>query len=237
MKPIHADPISHEFRLLRNKIEAAIHAPALIFVTSATDEDGTGFASHGLAESLSRTHQRTVVITSDPTLAPPAPVGSEPQKRRATDINGAPKLRLGVQTGAGFSVVCLSAERINTISRTRVAEMVQELRTANDYVIVDAGNLAKNGLGLLLIGQADVAIVAFRAGRAQSEADRLMMDALEQNESKVLGVVMTDQTSIDTFGARAGAPLLASENVEPAPRRAGVIRHIEGLTRMVRQNL
>ncbi len=191
----------HEFRLLRNRIESEIHAPALVFVTSAVDGDGAGFAAHGLAESLSKTHQRTVLVTSDATLATPAaePAPVEELRRRASDRVDAAGRPLH---GGAFSVVCLSPERVATISRSRVAEMVLELRANNDYVVVDAGNLANNGLGLLLLSSADVTIVAFRAGRSQHDADRLMLDALERAESKVFGVVMTSQESIDAFAER-----------------------------------
>jgi hypothetical protein len=227
-----ADSLGREFRLLRNRIEAQIHAPALVFVTSATDEDGSGFAAHGIASSLSRTHQRTVLVTTDPTFVPP--VKAEPdgvRGRRASD-----KVTIGDRppNSGEFSVVCLSPERVATISRTRVAEMVQELRASNDYVVVDAGNLAKNGLGLLLAGSADVAIVAFRAGRMEQQADRLMLDALERAESKVIGVVMTDQEAIDHFGQRDAEPAVATA-MPTEPKRAAVLKRIElALSRLVR---
>jgi Mrp family chromosome partitioning ATPase len=205
----------------------------LIFVTSATDSDGTGFAAHGIASSLSRTHQRTVLVTSDASLAPPPTEGEAAgttPRRRASD-----RVEMGerTQNGGGFSVVCLSAERVATISRSRVGEMVQELRSANDYVVVDAGNLAKNGLGLLLVASADVSIVAFRAGRAEEPEDRLMLDALERAECKVIGVVMTDQEAIDHFANR-NEPAPAVE-VLPEPKRVPVLKQIEiALNRLVR---
>jgi Mrp family chromosome partitioning ATPase len=219
-----ADSVAHEFRLLRNRIEAEIHAPALVFVTSATDEDGSGFAAHGIASALSRTHQRTVLVTSDPSFAtPPKPEIEGTLSRRASD-----RITVGDRPShnGGFSVVCLSPERVATISRSRVAEMVQELRTSNDYVVVDGGNLAKNGLGLLLVGSADVAIVAFRGGRVEAPEDRLMLDALERAESKVIGVVMTDQDAIDHFAQRDAAPEPAAA-VVPEPKRAAVLKRIE----------
>jgi len=226
---LHADSFVHEFRLLRNRIEAEVHAPALLFVTSGSDGDGAGFAAHGIAESLSRTHQRTVLVTSDSTLAPPTPAGpAEPLRRRASDRVGAPD---APPTGAGFSVVCLSPERVATISRSRVAEMVKELRSSNDYVVIDAGNIAKNGLGLLLVGSADAAIVAFRSGRAQQEGDQFLLDTLERAESKTIGVIMTDQDAIDHFlqqdesGARLESVVGADEATKPKPA-AGVLQQV-----------
>jgi Mrp family chromosome partitioning ATPase len=226
---LHADSLVHEFRLLRNRIEAEVHAPALLFVTSGSDSDGAGFAAYGIAESLSRTHQRTVLVTSDPTLAPPAQDGTaEPLRRRASDRVGAPDVP---PAQGGFSVVCLSAERVATISRSRVAEMVQELRSSNDYVVIDAGNIAKNGLGLLLVGSADAAIVAFRSGRAQQEGDQFLLDTLERAESKTIGVVMTDQDAIDHFlqrdesGAGLESPVGVSEAAKPKPA-VGVLQQV-----------
>ena len=53
---IATDSMAREFRLLRNRIEAEIHAPAVLLVTSATERDGAGLTAYGLAESLSKTH-------------------------------------------------------------------------------------------------------------------------------------------------------------------------------------
>jgi Mrp family chromosome partitioning ATPase len=236
---ISADSLAHEFRLLRNRIESATVAPALVFVTSATDEDGTGFAAQGIAASLSRTHQRTVLITTDATLAPPSSgemVGG--LRRRASDrVDSA---QLAASSSSGFSVVCLSPERVSTISRTRVAEMVQELRASNDYVVVDGGNLAENGLGLLLVSSADIAVVAFRAGRSEQPADRLMMDALERAESKVIGVVMTDQESLEHFAqskASAENPADVAVERELVERKPAMLRRLEVvLNRLVRSS-
>jgi Mrp family chromosome partitioning ATPase len=218
----HVDSLVHEFRLLRNRVEAEIQAPALLMVTSATEGDGTGFAAYGLAESLSKTHQRTVLVTSDPTLAGPAQTNAHAhtQGRRASD-------RLAGTTrthGGAFSVVCLSAERIATISRSRVAEMVDELRANNDYVVIDAGHLTQNGLGLLLVGSTDAAIVAFRSGRAQHDGDRFLLDTLERAELKMIGVVMTDQAIIDHFNDR-DAP--AEPEAASTPKQVAMLKRFE----------
>jgi Mrp family chromosome partitioning ATPase len=216
-RSISSESLAHEFRLLRNRIETGIQSPALVFVTSATDDDGTGFAAHGIASSLSRTHQRTVLVTTNPLLSPPAPAGETPGtlRRRASDrVESSQR----ATTAGGISVVCISAERVATISRSRVAEMVEELRGSNDYVVVDAGNLPSNGLGLLLLGTADVAIIAFRAGRAEQPADKLMLDALERAESKVVGVVMTDRESIDHFNEINNPTEATPEHTLEAPQ-------------------
>jgi Mrp family chromosome partitioning ATPase len=229
------DLLAHEFRLLRNRIEAEMQAPALLFVTSATAGDGAGFAAHGIAESLSRTHQRTVLITSDPSLAASAPgmATRTPQRRRASDKFESSDNRFD---SGDFAVVCLSPERVATISRSRVGEMVQELRSNNDYVVIDAGNLAKNGLGLLLVGSADVAIVAFRSGRAQQEADRLMLSYLERAEARVLGVVMTDQEALEQFAEREKTVRVAERSTEQ-PRPAAVLKQLElAIARLVKSD-
>jgi Mrp family chromosome partitioning ATPase len=233
-RSISADSLAHEFRLLRNRIETGIRAPALVFVTSATDDDGSSFAAHGIASSLSRTHQRTVLVTTDPTLAP-TPAGEAPGtlRRRASDRVGSSQR---ATTAGGISVVCLSPERVATISRSRVGEMIEELRSSNDYVVVDGGNLPNNGLGLLLLGTADVAIVAFRAGRAEQPADRVMLDALERAESKVVGVVMTDRESIDHFDA-TNNPTQETHEVPRAETNPAILlrRRVElVLSRLVR---
>ena len=235
LKHKHTDSAAHEFRLLRNRIESDVHAPALIFVTSATDTDGAGFAAHGIAEALSKTHQRTVLVTSDSTLIT-TPTGAAieiPQRRRASDKLEPTELR--PQVAGGFSVICLSLERVATISRSRVADMIRELREKNDYVVVDGGDLMKNGLGLLLVGAADATTVAFRSGRAEQAEDRLLLDALERAESKVIGVVMTDQASIDAFHQRNTDSVVATQF--EAPTRVPVLKRLElAISRLVKSS-
>jgi Mrp family chromosome partitioning ATPase len=208
---IHTDSRNHEFRLLRNRIEADIHAPAVLLVTSATGRDGAGVTAFGLAESLSKTHQRTALVTSaNPTapgpqlFAPPAPA----LRRRASD----PLEGRGAKASSGLSVVSISQERLATISRSSVASLVEELRSEHDYVVVDGGDLPNNSFALLLAASADAVLVTFLAGRQQTQQDRVMLDTLERTESKMLGVVMTDQEAINEFAARD----IASENREIA---------------------
>jgi hypothetical protein len=96
--------------------------------------------------------------------------------------------------------------------------MVEELRSSNDYVVVDGGNLPNNGLGLLVVGTADVAVIAFRAGRSEQPADRIMLEALERAESKIVGVVMTDRESIDHFNETNASTLETPEHTLEVPR-------------------
>jgi Mrp family chromosome partitioning ATPase len=193
------DSLAREFRLLRNRIEAEVHAPAVLLVTSATDRDGAALTAYGLAESLSKTHQRTALLTSSATPAQTewASGGPAPrQQRRASDRLEAGNIKLD---SGGFSIVSVSHERLATISRASIAELVSELRAEHDYVVIDGGSLPENTFGLLLLPSADATLVAFLAGRPQLPADRTMLDTLEKAETKILGVVMNDQATIDQF--------------------------------------
>jgi Mrp family chromosome partitioning ATPase len=201
---IHTDSFTHQFRLLRNRIEAEVATPSVLLVTSATERDGAGVTAYGLAESLSKTHQRTALVTitapatSSAQLLSPGP---PEQRRRASD-------RLDASEGAlekpksGLSVVSISHERLATISRASVASLVQELRNVHDYVVIDGGDLPNNSFALLLVASVDAVLVTFLAGRQQVAQDREMLDTFERAEAKVLGVVMTDQESIDHFAQR-----------------------------------
>ena len=222
---IATDSLSRTFRLLRNRVEAEIHAPAVILVTSATERDGAGLTAYGLAESLSHTHQRTALVTSAaPAKALPeltSPHAAAP-RRRASD-------RLGSEgsISGGMSIVTISQERLATISRSNATSLVEELRAQHDYVVVDGGDLSNNSFALLLIAAADAVLVSFLAGRQQAPADRDMLDRLERAESKVLGVVMTDQETIDHFEDREARPEAKAIAVErPANVLAGALQRI-----------
>lgn len=188
---IQTDSHAHEFRLLRNRIESQIQGPAVILVTSASDRDGAHLTAYGVAESLSKTHQRTaLVMTSKTESAPPIPPGVDPKsmRRRGT-----------VTEPGGVSIISISPERLATISRSNVAGLVEELRTGHDYVVIDGGDLPNNSFGLLLVASADATLVTFLAGRKEILADRIMLETLERSETKVLGVVLNDQAAIDHF--------------------------------------
>ncbi len=195
---IVTDSHAHEFRILRNRIEGEVQAPAVILVTSASDRDGAHLTAYGVAESLSKTHQRTaLVITSADVAETPAPSGQPGPglRRRASD-----RLEAGHAAGeGGVSIIRISRERLATISRTNVAGLVDELRSKHDYVVIDGGDLSNNSFGLLLLASADATLVTFLVGREEVPADRVMLDMLERSEAKVLGVVMNDQGAIDRF--------------------------------------
>jgi Mrp family chromosome partitioning ATPase len=196
---IATDSLAREFRLLRNRIEAEVHAPAVILVTSATDRDGAGLTAYGLAESLSKTHQRTALLTTSATPVPTewssSGVAAPRQRRRSSDRLDAGNINME----GGFSIVSVSHERLATISRASIAELVSDLRAEHDYVVIDGGSLPENTFGLLLLPSATATLIAFLAGRQQLPADRTMLDTLEKAETKVLGVVMNDQATIDNF--------------------------------------
>ena len=241
---ITTDSHAHEFRMLRNRIEAEIHAPAVLLVTSATDRDGAALTAYGLAESLSKTHQSAALVTTVagkvghaaeivPDVAEVEEPAEDVPRRRAGDRAGS------ARRGPGrLSVVAISQERLTTISRSNVAEMLAELRAENDYVVIDAGDLPNNSFGLLLSTLADAILVSFLIGRPQVPADRAMLDTLERSEAKICGVVMNDKATIDLFlqqqsGSEATAPV-QSEEPAAAPRRGFALnRRLEFVRRRI----
>jgi Mrp family chromosome partitioning ATPase len=189
---IATDSMTHEFQLLRNRIEAEIHGPALVLVTSATERDGASLTAYGLADSLSQAGHRVVLVTTgDSTFA------------GRSDRDGR------------FSIVAISPQQLATISHSGVSELVRELRQGDHYVVVDAGDLPANSFGLLLTASADATLIAFRTGRTQKPADRVMLDTLERAEAKVLGIVMTDAAAIERFTG-SGEPELQEPQSESA---------------------
>lgn len=223
------DTLAREFRLLRNRIEAAIQGPATLLVTSASDGDGASLTAYGIAQSLSRTHQRTALVTTAAVGHGPQPVGEAappPARRRPAD---------GPDAGDGrLAIVAVSYERVATIARSNVADMLAELRSQFDYIVIDGGDLPNNGFGLLFVGATDGVLISFRTGRKQLEADRLMLDALERSEAKVLGVVMNEQSAIDRFYQEDvalqsdGSPAPATLEPAVAPAYPGPLGNVIG---------
>jgi cellulose biosynthesis protein BcsQ len=130
---------------------------------------------------------------------------------------------------------------VATIARSNVDDMLAELRTQYDYIVIDGGDLPNNGFGLLFVTAADGVLLSFRTGRKQLVADRLMLETLERSEAKVIGAVMNDQASIDRFNdddASVQIEPVAVEVPAPAPAYSGPIAGLAGsvLTRIGRAN-
>ena len=222
---IHTDSLNREFRLLRNRIEAEIQSPAVILVTSATQRDGASLTAYGLAESMSNTRQRTALITTASPVEQQSFTGTEQpvQRRRASD-------RLaGDEAGSGgLKIVSISHERLTTISRANVASLIADLRAEYDFIVIDGGDLPNNSFALLLVALTDAVLVTFLAGRQQTPQDRVMLDTLERSESKMLGIVMTDQNSIDHFTQTAdGAAETQSQVAVKKPSLNPFVQHLE----------
>jgi Mrp family chromosome partitioning ATPase len=215
---IVTDTVAREFRLLRNRVEAEIKGRAVLLITSATDGDGASLTAYGLAESLSRTHQRTALVTTAAVGHGPVPVGAPLPPPRANSRRAEDRVDAARSVHDGrLSVLAVSHERVTTMSRNDVAEMLEQLREQYDYVVIDGGDLPNSGFGLLFVSSADGVLISFRTGRKQVAGDRVMLDALERSESKVLGLVMNDQVTIDHF-TQQDEPVEASEPAPAEPR-------------------
>jgi len=86
--------------------------------------------------------------------------------------------------GRRLSIVAISHERVTTMSRSNVAEMLAQLREQYDYVVIDGGDLPNNGFRASLFHLADGVLISFRTGRKQLAGDRVMLDSLERSEAK-----------------------------------------------------
>lgn len=215
---ILTDSFSREFRLLRNRVEAEMQAPCIVLVTSATSGDGASITAFGLAESLSRTHQSTVFVTSASHVFAPELVGpsADGPRRRASDriTADAPK------HGGCLNVIAISHERLATISRADATSMVHELRGAHDYVVIDGHDLPNNGFAQLLVPSADAVVVTFLTGRQQSGCDKVMLDVLERSEARILGIAMTDAAFIEHEKPAGSADRIAAAVSEKPQRNA-----------------
>lgn len=220
---IVTDTQAREFRLLRNRVEAAIKGPAVLLVTSATETDGASLTAYGLAESLCRTHQRTALVTTAAVGHGPVPVGNaQPSPRAMSRRNGEAAAAPAPETDGRLSLVAISHERVTTMSRSDVAEMLAQFQSQYDYIVIDGGDLPNNGFGLLFVGSADGVLISFLTGRKQVAGDRVMLDALDRAEAKVLGLVMNHQTAIDSFSQQEETSLETQAAPAELPSTSGL---------------
>jgi Mrp family chromosome partitioning ATPase len=122
------------------------------------------------------------------------------------------------------SVVEIPNEEGGTISRDRLAEFVEKLRSEYDFAIIDAETLVNSSTAMTLTRLVDGILLAVRVGRAPTADDEAMVRMIEQFGSRVVGVVAAERETIADFErARRGKPFSTrlshrrSSEQSPAP--------------------
>jgi Mrp family chromosome partitioning ATPase len=198
--------INDPFDLIRATLEAQLATPATLLVASALPGDGKTAVAAGLARVLAAAGYRTVAIDASdrrPALALRFECDEAPPEAldRAEPRAIAPNLDL----------ISIAHPRLLATARPELAAFVAGMRARYDFSVVDGSELPGGAVGLAR--EVDGVILAVRAGRASTVADREAVALLERFHAPFLGVVATERSRrrrLPLAGtSRSSAPALA----------------------------
>lgn len=183
----------------RARIEEEVIAPGVIAVTSAARGDGKSLVATGLAYGLAAVGHSVLLISGNQNTnsgAVFAPKSSDVPFDLLSVV--APGVR-----GEPSRVSLTSPELIATCSVENVQAAFARLREKFAYTVVDTGVLVESGMAVVLTSESDGIVIAVKAGRGASEADRDFVKVLQSAKKPVLGVVTTQQKAVRAFRSLA----------------------------------
>jgi Mrp family chromosome partitioning ATPase len=163
--------LNSQLQLLRSRVEAELGKPAVILVTSAAGGDGTSLTAYSLASCFVESGHRAALVDLTPGGA---------ERHDVTMIE------LPHQDGSA-------------IGRERLATFVEEMRSSQDFTVVDAGTFLSSANAMALAWMVDGILLAVRMGRAPTDEDEFMIQTIANSRGRVVGVVATSEEAVAKF--------------------------------------
>ncbi|KUO20268.1 polysaccharide biosynthesis tyrosine autokinase [Streptomyces dysideae] len=217
------------FRKLRTNLQFAQvdDRPRIIMVTSSVPGEGKTNTSVNLALSLAEAGVSTCLVDADlrrPCVA--KSFGLVQDAGLTTVLIGQARVDEVMQQADGrVSVLASGAVPPNPtelLASTRMSEVLRELASAYEVVIVDTAPLlpVADTIGLARLAQGTLLVV--RASKTNRDQVRTAVEALERVGGRILGTVfnMTEAPKGDPYGAYGEYGELPSPRVSAHPREA-----------------
>lgn len=186
-------PAAAQFRVLHQRLVrlAARRTLRVVAVTSAGRREGRTTTAANLALTAAQEGRSTVLVEGDlrrPMLA--TLLGLAPRAGLADVIEGRAELAQAVTRLGPLAVLCAGGEGADAPLRNpRAMAILEQLRAAYDFVVVDAPPAIAFSDGDRLAGAADGAVLVVRAGATPRQVVRLALESLGE---RVAGVVLND---------------------------------------------
>jgi tyrosine-protein kinase Etk/Wzc len=225
-------PHAEAFRFLRTELTHFSDGDPLrsVLVATARPEQGGSTTAVNLAIALAEIGHRVVLVDADmrrpglhslfgqdneaglTTLLTDGGHGAQ-QALRSTEIENLMLLPAG--PAAPNPAALLGSERMG--------ELIAELESSCDYVVVDAPSAAAFADAALLGPLVDGVVLVFRANQPIREVDRRTKELLQKVGAKVLGAVLNDAPgmTVDSFYFRRHSPTPPALGPEGGPASGG----------------
>jgi len=192
--------MQNQVQPLRARLEAELNRPAVLLVTSATQEDGKSVTAFGLATSFSEAGYRSVLIDANPL---------RPQLKHLRALGNLAADGPAIDSYAYddpddnvCAIRLVESEEAAALSLRQIQALTDQCRLSYDYTIVDGSDFFSTGLPALLAKCVDGVLIALRHGRRPGDSDALLVQAVEETGTPVLGVVLVESSSRKAFSAR-----------------------------------
>lgn len=197
------------FELVRATLEARLEPPATLLISSALPGDGKTAVAAGLARVLAAAGYRTAAIDANdrrPALA--ERLGSDDAPPAALDLGAARII------APNLELISIAQPRLLASTRHDLIAFVARVRERYHFAVIDGSELP--GGSIALAREVDGVVLAVRAGRSSTVADREAVVLLEQFNAPFLGVVATEpaprrrrREQVEAARGHAPAPLAA----------------------------
>jgi protein-tyrosine kinase len=207
-------PAAEQYRVLHQRLVriAARRPMRVVAVTSAGRREGRTTTAANLALTAAQEGRATVLVEGDlrrPSLA--SLLGLAPRAGLAEVIEGKAELAQAVTRLGPLSVLCAGGDGADAPLRNpRAIAVLEQLRAAYDFVVVDAPPAIAFSDGDRLAGAADGAILVVRAGATPRQVVRLALESLGE---RAAGVVLND---VDADSIAHGAWIYGESGVRKA---------------------
>ena len=177
--------LEENFRILRVTVESRRPQAAVIAVGSALKDDGTTFVACGLARAFAEAGRSTLLVGATSVEK----IADELSMRIPPSFSLPNAAVLSVEREPNLNVAYLPINGGRRSQNSRTVEMLRELRSEYDVVVVDVESIPNSGQAFELAREADSLLVAVRMGRKPSKADRSL--AAEFGDA-IVGIVPTN---------------------------------------------
>lgn len=197
----HANSVLDEAaRRLRTSIQYHPRSQELqlLAVTAARKGDGTTTTAFVLAKAVSETEKRVLLVEANlrmPDIAARLELASEPGL--VDVLTGSSGMSAAIQKTANDKLDVLvagkSTERPSELLGSGISELLQELRSLYDVIVIDTAALATWTDAALVAAAADGTIVVARHGRTTHAMLETAQQSLSSVRADVLGLVLNAQ--------------------------------------------
>lgn len=204
------------FNALRVTLEAQLPSPALLVVSSARAEDGSASVACNTARAFADASYRTILIDTneaDPCLA------KFLGKAKVDPVKDVSQVLTSATNGviSNLSAISMATQDVSAFnSGGKMENLVSVLKEKYDVIVVQTAPITTTPIGMQFARCADGVLMTVKTGRKTSKDDKESLVQLDRLHAKLLGVIMTEGSVVQTVRGPAQNPVTAATTLRPS---------------------